>query len=452
MKVLQVIHSFMPESQAGSEVYTYLLAKALQERHEVAVYYRVTDVAQPEHALQRGTYQGIPVYRMVNNFSWSRSADFDYFDPGQETAFQQVLDEFRPDVVHFQHLGAGLSTSLPSLVRRRGIPTLLHLHDYWCLCPKSHLIAADGSPCPGPEGGLRCAACPMRPVGKRTLSRRLREVSLRSALRFGPSYLADKLGVSKLLLSENYRKLRFMARDSYFYRLLEGMDALIAPSRFLKEQFVQWGLAEEKIRFIQNGVDPAKFAGLERALPNGSSLQVAFIGQIAPHKGLDVLIAAMNTLVDVPIVLRIYGGLGGDAAYYVEQLKSRCVHPRVTFEGPFGYDEVGRVLSGVDVLAVPSIWYENCPMTILEALYAGRPVVTSDIGGMAELVHDGVNGRTFRMGDAGHLAERLRHLVDDRAALLRYQAGIVSPNTMKQVALEVETCYQAALRIAHGAW
>ncbi|MHB1295282.1 MAG: glycosyltransferase family 4 protein [Anaerolineae bacterium] len=451
MKVLQVIHTFMPDSQAGSEVYTYLLAKALQQRHEVAVYYRTADGSQQDHSLLRDEYQGIPVYRLVNNFSWSRGPDFEYFDPGQEPAFRRVLDEFRPDVVHFQHLAAGLSTSLPSVASSRGIPTLLHLHDFWCLCPKSHLIACDGSPCPGPEGGLRCAACPMRPPAGRKLSQRLREFSVRSAIRFGPGYVADHLGISNMLITENYRKLRYMARDTTFRRLLHSIDALIAPSRFLKEQFVRWGVAEERIRFVQNGVDPSKFAGLERALPNGPVLQAAFIGQIAPHKGLGVLIAAMNELVDVPIALRIYGGLGGDAKAYVADLKARCKHPRVTFEGPFGYDQVGQVFSGSDVLVVPSIWYENCPMTILEALYAGRPVVTSDIGGMAELVRDGVNGRTFRMGDAHHLAERLRHLAADREALLRYQAGILPPKTMEEVAVEVEGCYQDVLRGAHGA-
>ena len=101
-------------------------------------------------------------------------------------------------------------------------------------------------------------------------------------------------------------------------------------------------------------------------------------------------------------------------------------------------------------MIVPSILYENCPMAILEALYAGRPVVASDAGGMAELVRDGVNGLTFRLGDAGHLAERIRFLAGNRDVLLAYSRNIVPPPTMEAVAAEVEACYQELVTPERG--
>ncbi|NLG28823.1 MAG: glycosyltransferase family 4 protein, partial [Chloroflexi bacterium] len=90
MKILQAAHLFVPESWGGTEVHTHLLSKALQARHQVAVYYRTFDKHRPEHELQHDVYDGIPVYRLVNNFTWSQSPDYDHFDSGQEAKFEAV--------------------------------------------------------------------------------------------------------------------------------------------------------------------------------------------------------------------------------------------------------------------------------------------------------------------------------------------------------------------------
>ncbi len=447
MRILQVIHTFMPESVAGSEVYTYLLSKALQARHEIAIFYRVTDGRQVEHSLTSGAFDGLPVYRIVNN--WTRPPDFDWFVPGQEAKFEAALDATRADLVHFQFIGGGVSTSLPTLARRRGLPTLLTLHDFWPMCHRSHLMAADGSLCSGPEGGLRCAQCwlhgavgqPAHPI------QRLREVGLRHAVRAIPRFALDKLGLREYLPPVAYHTLRLMARDHYFRQTLAAFDLLIAPSEFLRQCYIAWGVAPERIRFVQNGIDPTKFAGLDRSLPLGPRTRALYIGQISRHKGLDVLIESFNQLTDAPLDLDIYGNTESSAETreYTRALRAACRNPHVQFKGAFPNTEVGRVLSTGDLLVTPSIWWENCPMTILEALYAGRPIVASNIGGMAELVRDGVNGYTFRVGDAAHLAERLRALAGYSAELLRLQRQITSPHTMSDVAAAMERCYAEIL-------
>ena len=76
---------------------------------------------------------------------------------------------------------------------------------------------------------------------------------------------------------------------------------------------------------------------------------------------------------------------------------------RITFRGPYGHEELAEAISSIDVLVVPSVWYENTPFVVLEAFATGRPVIASDLGGLSELVKDGVNGRTFRAGDPGAL-------------------------------------------------
>lgn len=453
MRILLVTHGFLPESSGGTEVHTYLLAKALQGRHEVSVCTHVSDPSRPEHALYRGDLDDLPVYSLVNNFTWGAGSEYFFYDRGQDAPFSAVLDEVQPDVVHMHHLGGGLSTSFPGLVRGRGIPLLLTLHDFWPLCYRSHLLTAEDLLCLGPDDGLRCAHCwqldSLRPPSRLAQAR---EVGLRNALRMAPGAILRAVGERLVPLPGGYHTTRLLARDAYFRRLLTRFDLLLAPSQFLRDRYIDWGVAAERLLFVQNGVDPASFSGLQRPLPNGERLSVAYLGSLLPHKGLDVLVEAANLLADAPVDLHIYGRTEGSAATeaYVAGLRARLRNPRLTFEGPYVPRDLGRVLSGADVVVVPSILYENCPMAILEALYAGRPVVASNAGGMAELVRDGVNGLTFRLGDGADLAARLRTLAHDRQMLLALQRGITPPQAMDAVAARVEQLYSDLLARAEG--
>ncbi len=453
MRILQVTHRYLPESSGGTEVHVQLLSQALAGRHEVAVCSHLQDHSRPEHALLRDTYAGLPLYRLVNNFTWGGGPEYFFYDQGQDPAFCEVLDEFQPDVVHMHHLGGGLSTSFPGIARRRGIALVLTLHDFWPLCYRSHLLTAEDRLCPGPDDGLRCTHCweidARRQPGPLS---RVGEVGLRTALRMAPEALARKVGARLAPLPAGYHTTRLMARDGYLRRLLSGFDLLLAPSQFLRSRYVDWGAEPQRLRWVPNGVDPAKFAGLERALPDGERPRVAYLGSLLPQKGLDVLIDAANRLVDAPVELRIHGRTEGSASTvaYVRALRARLRNPRATFEGPYAPEELGRVLSQADVVVVPSILYENCPMAILEAQYAGRPVVTANVGGMAELVQDGANGLTFPVGDAAALAERLRTLAGDRALMRSLQRGSVPPRTMDEVAGAIETLYAGVLARRRG--
>lgn len=447
MRVLQVAHAFLPESAGGTEVHTHLLSKALQARgHEVAVCYRIFAKERPEHELIEDVYDGIPVYRLVNNFTWVQWPGFEFFCAGLEAKFEAVLDAFRPDIVHFQHLGGGLSTSFPSLVRQRGLPMLLTLHDLWPMCYLSHLLTSDGRLCIGPEGGLRCIQCYAHPAPESKISilRRVRELGIRNSLKLAPRFMFDYLGLREHLSPMAYHTTRLMTRDTYFRYLLQQFDVLLAPSRFLRKKYIDWGIAPERILFLQNGVDPAKFEGLSPELPLGDALQIVYVGSVSRHKGLDVLIDAFNGLSALPLHLHIYGNMESspETREYAHSLRARKTNPNVVFEGPFPNQQIGRILAQADVVVVPSIVYENCPMAILEALYARRPVVTSNVGGMAELIQDGVNGLTFRVGDADHLAAKMRFLTQNREALRTYQHNITPPRTMQDVVADVEACYR----------
>ncbi len=451
MRILQVVHCFLPASRGGTEIQTHLLSKALQERHEVAICTHLSGAEYAEHALVEDTYDSLPVYRIVNNFTWGGQDDVSFHDPGQDAPFERVLDSVQPDIVHFQHLGGGLSTSFPEIVRRRGVPALLTLHDFWPMCYRSHLLTSDDRLCSGPDDGLRCRQCwhldEAKIQTKVNIRTRVREIGWRRALAVAPRFLGDALRQRMALPLPGYHATRLMMRDAYFRRLLSRFDLLLAPSRFLRARYIDWGIAPKHIRFLRNGIATEHLSTASRELPLGECLSAAYLGSLLPHKGLDVLIDAFDLLKDIPVRLDIHGPTSGSAETktYVQSLRQRCANPLVRFEGGYDHADVGRILSDADVIIVPSILYENCPTTILEAFWAGRPVIASDVGGMAELVRNEVNGLTFRVGDAADLARVIRRLASERDTLLSLQAQIDKPPTIDQVTERVEEIYDAIL-------
>ena len=168
-------------------------------------------------------------------------------------------------------------------------------------------------------------------------------------------------------------------------------------------------------------------------------LRLGYIGQIAPHKGVDVLLRAFKRYSKhhPRSVLKIYGDLSR-VPNYVQRLK-RLVEERKTVEfcGSFANERVYEILRDIDVLVVPSLWYENCPNVILEAFASGTPVIASNLGGMTELVENGVNGFLFRRGDDKDLYRQLRKLNDEPELLESLSRGLRSVKTEDQEMEEI---------------
>lgn len=136
MRILQVIHTFPPYSQAGSENYTRALSHALRcLGHEVAVFHRVADPAQTE-------YEGLQVYRVNNTFPECNRFEWTYRNPAIDERFNSVLARFLPGVVHFRHLTC-LSTTCVWAAKQRGIPVAMTLRGYWLICRRGQFLKHD---------------------------------------------------------------------------------------------------------------------------------------------------------------------------------------------------------------------------------------------------------------------------------------------------------------------
>jgi glycosyltransferase involved in cell wall biosynthesis len=218
----------------------------------------------------------------------------------------------------------------------------------------------------------------------------------------------------------------FFLRERFIKSHLAHVDQFLAPSRFLLERFVDWGIPREKIRFEEYGRIIQRPFGTDSERPR---TRLGFFGQIGRFKGLEILLAAMRILqTEAPeIHLTVWGAsLEVLPEPQRQQLTDELAKSgaNVAFAGAYNPDSVPRIMSDVDWVVVPSRWWENSPLVIQEAFMHKRPVICSDIGGMAEKVTNGVNGLYFIVGDPAALAATIRSAAATPGLWAQLQAGI----------------------------
>lgn len=453
LHVLFVLHAFPPETMAGTEIVTLSLARELGRRgHRVTVLHRTADAAQPEGTVAEGVYDGLRVLRLARH-DRSRTLAATDRDERVDAAFRDLLRREAPDVVHFQHL-LHLSANLPQVCRDEGVASVLTVHDFWFRCPKVQLIRDDGRPCAGPPPILGCAACLAgRPdridalaVVSRPLARELRALAASSL----PARAHRLPGGARLL-----HLAQVAERPARMMEALLAADFVIAPSRFMKEKMVEAGVPAERLIVSDNGMETAWLETYRPRVPDGR-VRFGFVGSLVSYKGLEVLARALALLGDPRAELHVHGDAEGAPEFREVAARARAAagsSPSVVFHGAFTPSRLGAVLGSIDVLVVPSLWYENSPLTIHEAFQARLPVLASNHGGLRELLREGKGGLLFQAGDAADLARVMRRLLDDPTLAGRLAAAAPAVKSVALAAAEMEVKYRQAigLREAEGA-
>ena len=446
-KLLYVVHGFPPDTWAGTEVYTLGLAQEMQRRgHDVAVLARVPgdERGRPDFSIEASEFQGVRVFRMTNRIAHQRIRD-SYLQPKADAAFRKLLLELSPDVVHFQHL-IHMSAGLPAVCRELGIPTVVTVNDYWALCARVQLIRPDGVRCPKNQG-LGCLPCIKGEDPSLVERSRDQLPPLESLVRALGSLQAPGSGPLTQYASEfsDVADRHGIVAGAY-----ASCDLVIAPSRFLRERLLESGKFDRRRTLYSDyGTVTEHLRPLRREPRDDRPLRLGFVGSLVWYKGVDVLLRAMGLLYGRPVELHVFGDFHPERDAHhaeLERLALDCGEA-VKFHGVFDNRDIATVHERIDALVVPSVWYENSPITIHEAFLLGTPVITSDIGGMAELVRDGVDGLHFRVGDPASLAKAVARLLDEPGLLARVSRGR-SVKTMAEDAREMEARYRRLCCIA----
>lgn len=444
IKVLYVVHGFPPDTWAGTEVFTLGLARGIQALgHKAAVFTRVppNGDGKQDFEVVKSSFEDLTVWRMTSSLNHP-SLRASYEDPRAESAFAQVLAQEQPDVVHFQHL-IHTSTSLVRVAKEAGCATVVHCHDYWGLCARVQLIRPDGVVCPK-NMGAGCYTC----VKDRSLDSIPALERLGSGVNQGLVELARRIGGTEFLSTRQQTQaaefVDMSQRQDVVLAAYSDCDLQVSPSRFLRDRYLESGAFDPKrFLFSENGLNLEHLSAQEKSPRVDGVLRVGFVGSLVWYKGCHVLIEAMQHLVGEKISLSIHGGFDPQGDGYHRELQELAGGTNTEFLGRFDNARLSEVQANLDVLVIPSVWYENAPVTIAEAFASGTPVVASGFGGMAEFVADGVNGLHFQPGDGADLAVALGRLLHEPNLLADLSRDFPSPKSVVQDAKDWEFRYRA---------
>lgn len=341
---------------------------------------------------------------------------FDDWRSWDERAAAQLAALFRSsqvEVVHFHHY---YRVGIPLLaLARRSLPRaaiVLTLHDLKLLCPANGYM-------------LRREAGRAEPVLCR------QSFSARCLDCCGGSSITE--------LEERVALARSLANV---------VDVFVAPSRWVATLYAEWGLPAERIAIVPNGHTGSP----PPATPNitRSPVTFGFLARATPVKGLRVLLDAVDLLdLDTRSTARftIHSSEPDEDADIGRRVAS-LVHAGAHVRARGGYqpDEVAQLMAEVDWVVVPSVWWENAPLVIQESFASGRPVICSDVGGMAEHVRHGVDGLHFPVGDAAGLAAAIRRACGNQELWARLRGGIRPVRTLDEHREDVLAVYREALR------
>jgi glycosyltransferase involved in cell wall biosynthesis len=401
MRTLIASHSHPQLSKGGAELAAHQLFQALGARESVESWFLGCVRDQMNQKL------GATITQPFSDREYLYSAGtFDWFkfangDPKFPREFRELLQKLQPDAVHFHHyLNFGVEAFLHVRETLPECRIVLTLHEYLAVCHHyGQMITKQNKTLCYESGPVRCGSC-FKDIAPGT----------------------------------------FFLRQLYIKRFFDLVDHFVAPSEFLAERYIAWGVPRERVVVLENVIAPPLHGAVAVSdwRRDSDVLRVGFFGQISSLKGINVIFEAAEILQERKIdrvLFDIYGDHTGQPLEFQTDFVVRLgkVGGNVRFQGPYDQQRVDRLMQSVDLVLVPSIWWENSPVVIQEAFRNRRPVLCSDIGGMAEKVRDGVDGLHFPVGNAMALASLLIRLADAPGRVVELQNSIRTPASVEEI-------------------
>ena len=293
------------------------------------------------------------------NLSWAtvRTMKEIFYSRSARKGLEQLISSFKPDIAHIHNMYGRLTTSVLDLLAQKKIPIVMTLHDYKLACP-SYLFMRNSRVCEDCKGGRFFMA-----VRNRCHKR---------------SYAASTIVALESYMNEWLKKYR---KNVHFF---------ISPSLFLKDKLTEYGWPARQIKHVPNFLNITDF---EPSYVSGSYF--LYLGRLSEEKGIDNLIQAYIGLKQNRVGLTIVGE--GPIRPDLERLAHG--NPAIRFTGYLSGKMLQDITKNALSVIVPSVCYENAPISILEAMAYGKPTIGARIGGIPEMIKDGVNGFLF---EAGH--------------------------------------------------
>jgi glycosyltransferase involved in cell wall biosynthesis len=394
-RILVISHGHPDFQIGGGEIAAYNLFKGYKENPTVEAAWFLGRIDRGAHPPSGA----ITRYR-PDEYLWEQGTG-DHFKSVTEACFRQfeeLLQALKPTVVHFHHY-VHVGIEALGTVKRvdPSAKVMLTLHEYLGICQNDGQMVKRGS--------MRLCS----------------ESSVDSCRQCFPEHSREFFWLRKQYISGHFR----------------AVDQFVAPSEFLRQRYITWGLAPERITTIENGqadVTPLP----PRELRDGEGRnRFGYFGQVNEYKGIDVLLQALTSLSEDDrklLHVEVHAArLENQPEKFRDKLeplaKTLMEEGVLRWPGPYHPTELKRRMARIDWVLVPSVWWENSPMVIQEAFVYGRPVICSGIGGMAEKVRDGKDGLHVEAGNSADWGDTLLRAAREALLWDTLRAGIRKPIT-----------------------
>jgi glycosyltransferase involved in cell wall biosynthesis len=402
MNILFSVHQFFPHHYTGTERLVLNLSKQLQKNgHHVKVLtYGIIETEdyhfQDGVLIKEYVFEGVPVIS-VRHVNIPAEVSFSIFDPDMEKIFHSLLEKNSFDIIHVCHpMRTG---TIIKVAKKYDIPVILTLTDFWLMCPRGIASTPQGNLCEGSRDGEQCISeC------------------------YGP------------LWSEKIRQ-RFSDATLVF----SMVSRVVFPTVFLKNMFSK-KMYSEPSDLIRFGNDYRYIRYNMKQYSETSDVRLGFLSSLLPHKGAHILVAAFIEAHQDNMSLKIFGDPLHEQEYF-EKMKNLSKNHPVDFLGKYCNDDLESILEDLDVVILPSLWWENTPLVMLRALAHKVPVIVSDFPGMTEVVRDRVDGFVFRPGEFKDLENILKKIGKNPTLLNEIKKNISYLKRIEEETFEYECIY-----------
>lgn len=355
--------------KGGSEKYYFDLAKLLQEHgHEVAFF-----SMQDEKNIKTGCKEYFVENSDMNSKNIFKALDVIYSRKNKK-AMEKALDDFKPDIVHLNNFQRQLSASIIKPIKKKNIPIVFTAHDLQAICPAIVMLDSKRQICEKCLNGKYVNCVKNKCIKNSGLKSILGAVEAKY-------YRYKKIYINKI-------------------------DKIITPSEFYKLKLIQDGIPENNIEAIHNFIDMDNYN--VEVEDDGYAF---YFGRLIKEKGIFTLLEAFKGLKDKKLLI---AGDGPDLEKIKEYLNKNNMQENVKLLGYIDSDKVKEYVRKSSFIIVPSIWYENCPYSVLETLAIGKTIIGSNLGGIPELVKNNESGLIYTYNKPKELQEKMRALFENK--------------------------------------
>lgn len=432
--VLHVPYTYFPDPSGGTEVYVRGLAQRLRSHGYVS------SVAAP--AATSSSYQdaGVSVYRFATDQRPRLDLAYGIADEFAAENFSSIVMQARPSIVHLHARSAAVSEKLIDVAHAAGARVAFTYHTPTVSCARGTMMLFGKAPCDGFVAARRCTACALTGFGMPQAF-----AQLAALLSSGVFSKLEKAMVGSDAFPSALRIPSLIAENGRaFLAFVSKADRVVAVSQWVRDVLQRNGVDSEKITISRQGTLTA--TSLAQAAPARSAaapLKIAYFGRIDRAKGPDLLVRALRNIPAANVQLDIFAirqAAEPDKDY--EWLATQAQKDRrLQLISAIAPDKVASKMAEYDLIAVPSRWLETGPLVVLEAFAAGVPVLGANLGGIAELVRDGVDGILVAPDNPEAWAEAIRDLAEDRQVIDDLRARIAPPRTLDAVANDMAKLY-----------